>query len=171
VALRNLFRFELVMSGSIQPAIERERLVRCLGMMGSSCDGEALNAARIADRHLRAAGLTWADVIRPEPAPSPQLPPPPPQPTRRPPAPPPQRHNVEPQPAPRVYSFIPRNWPTHWRWLICAILDSREFVYLHPADKRFLRAAAVYRSPPSYDQLLVLRAIADRVLVTTAAAA
>lgn len=43
--------------------IDRHRLSRLLGMMGSNADGEALNAARAADRLVRQHGLTWPDVI------------------------------------------------------------------------------------------------------------
>jgi hypothetical protein len=42
---------------------ERERLVALLGMMGSSGDGEALNAARLAQRFITDRKLTWNDVI------------------------------------------------------------------------------------------------------------
>jgi hypothetical protein len=47
---------------SLPPAFA-DRLVKLLGMVGSAHDGEALNAARLADKLLRDAGLTWADVI------------------------------------------------------------------------------------------------------------
>jgi hypothetical protein len=151
-------------------SLDRQVLVRCLGMMGSTHDGEALNAARIADNRLRKAGVTWADVINPKPAASSQPSPrPSPHPTGRPPAPPPMR-NGEPRPAPQSFSYIPREWPTRWRWLACACVDSRGFGYLHPADKKFLRAIAVYRSTPSCHQLWILRAIADHVLREAAAA-
>jgi hypothetical protein len=53
----------------------RLRLARLLGMIGSDHDGEALNAARMADRLVREKGLTWDDVIAPVvcgPAPIPQ---------------------------------------------------------------------------------------------------
>jgi len=42
---------------------ERERLVALLGMMGSSGDGEALNAARLAQKFVVDRKLTWNDVI------------------------------------------------------------------------------------------------------------
>jgi hypothetical protein len=38
-------------------------LARLLGMMGSDHDGEALNAARMADRLVRKHGVTWLEVI------------------------------------------------------------------------------------------------------------
>jgi hypothetical protein len=44
-------------------ASDRERLARLLGMMGSDHDGEALNAARMADRLVRDHGITWIDAI------------------------------------------------------------------------------------------------------------
>jgi hypothetical protein len=40
-----------------------ERIVKLLGMAGSKHDGEVVNAARAADRLLRARGLCWDDVI------------------------------------------------------------------------------------------------------------
>jgi len=43
--------------------LDRERLAAVLGMMGSDHDGEALTAARTACRLLKAAGLTWPQVI------------------------------------------------------------------------------------------------------------
>jgi hypothetical protein len=44
-------------------AATRLRLARLLGMIGSGHDGEALNAARMADRLVRHHGITWLDVI------------------------------------------------------------------------------------------------------------
>ena len=41
----------------------RDRLARLLGMVGSDHDGEALNAARLADRLVREHGVTWHDVL------------------------------------------------------------------------------------------------------------
>ena len=40
-----------------------DRLAKLLGMVGSAHDGEALNAARLADRMVFDAGLTWASVL------------------------------------------------------------------------------------------------------------
>jgi hypothetical protein len=39
------------------------RLVKIVGMFGSSFDGERANAARLADTLVRQLGLTWSDVI------------------------------------------------------------------------------------------------------------
>jgi hypothetical protein len=51
-------------------AIDRERLTKLLGMMGSQHDGEALAAARQAERLRAEAGLTWAEIVIPRlPAP------------------------------------------------------------------------------------------------------
>ena len=47
---------------ALPPALA-DRLVKLLGMVGSEHDGEALNAARLADKVVREAGLTWANVI------------------------------------------------------------------------------------------------------------
>ncbi len=49
------------------PAEAADRLIKLLGMLGSAHDGEALTAARMADRlvrdHLK---LTWGEVIQPQ---------------------------------------------------------------------------------------------------------
>lgn len=39
------------------------RLVQLLGMLGSSGMGERANAASLADRMVRRAGLTWTEVL------------------------------------------------------------------------------------------------------------
>lgn len=44
--------------------LDRDRLAKLLGMMGSAHDGEALNAARMAHTLVRQAGMTWEDVLR-----------------------------------------------------------------------------------------------------------
>jgi hypothetical protein len=44
-------------------ALDRARLAKLLGMVGSAHDGEALNAARLADQLVRARALQWADVL------------------------------------------------------------------------------------------------------------
>ncbi len=43
--------------------MEWPKLARVLGMLGSSHDGEVLNAARIAERMVREAGLSWDQVV------------------------------------------------------------------------------------------------------------
>jgi hypothetical protein len=43
--------------------VDADRLAKLLGMVGSKHDGEALNAARAADKLVREAGLAWPDVI------------------------------------------------------------------------------------------------------------
>jgi len=61
----------------------RERLVKFCGMLGSDHDGERANAARMADKLVRDAGLTWQHVIgaalpaAPQPQPRAQQQPPP----------------------------------------------------------------------------------------------
>ena len=42
---------------------EIAKLVRILGMLGSSCDGERAAAGLLASQMLRAKGLQWADVV------------------------------------------------------------------------------------------------------------
>lgn len=44
--------------------IDREKLVKFLRMTESDQDGEALNAIRMANRMVKAARLTWGDVLR-----------------------------------------------------------------------------------------------------------
>jgi hypothetical protein len=46
-------------------AFDTERFVRVIAMVGSAHDGEALTAARLAERLLRDGGLTWADLLKP----------------------------------------------------------------------------------------------------------
>ena len=43
--------------------IDQKKLAKFLGMMGSAHDGEALNAARMANKMVAAAGLTWEQVL------------------------------------------------------------------------------------------------------------
>jgi hypothetical protein len=45
--------------------IDRERLVKLLGLLGSDHNGEIAAAGRKADALIRDAGVTWADVIAP----------------------------------------------------------------------------------------------------------
>jgi hypothetical protein len=50
--------------------LDRPRLARVLGMLGSSHDGEALAAARQAERLRAEAGLSWGEILLPRlPAP------------------------------------------------------------------------------------------------------
>jgi hypothetical protein len=44
---------------------DRDRLAKLLGLLGSAYDGEVANAGRLADKLVRAAGLTWPDIIAP----------------------------------------------------------------------------------------------------------
>jgi hypothetical protein len=41
----------------------RDRLARLLGMVGSTHDGEALNAARLADKLVRQMGVSWSEIL------------------------------------------------------------------------------------------------------------
>jgi hypothetical protein len=43
--------------------LDRDRLARVLGLLGSAHDGEVVSAGRAADRMLRGAGVTWRDVV------------------------------------------------------------------------------------------------------------
>jgi hypothetical protein len=51
--------------------LDRIRLAKLLGMLGSSHDGEVVNAGRAADRLVREAGLRWPDVTQPTLPPAP----------------------------------------------------------------------------------------------------
>lgn len=42
----------------------RAKLLKALALLGSTNDGEALNAARVAHRLIGSLGLSWDDVIR-----------------------------------------------------------------------------------------------------------
>lgn len=48
------------------PEAQARRLVQILGMLGSNADGEVVNAARKADRMLREAKLSWAELLNGE---------------------------------------------------------------------------------------------------------
>lgn len=68
--------------GTHLPPTTRKRLVQFCGMLGSDHDGERANAARMADRLIREAGLTWENVIAVPPAmrqEAPKRPAPPPE--------------------------------------------------------------------------------------------
>jgi hypothetical protein len=52
------------MSAALAP-VDRDRLARLLGMLGSDHLGEVANAGRLADKLVRAAGLTWHDILSP----------------------------------------------------------------------------------------------------------
>jgi len=45
--------------------LDHKKLGRIIAMVGSSQEGEALNALRLADRMLRDAGLRWEDLLSP----------------------------------------------------------------------------------------------------------
>jgi hypothetical protein len=46
--------------------VDRGRLAKLCGMLGSSHDGESLAAGRAADALIRHAGLTWPSVLEPQ---------------------------------------------------------------------------------------------------------
>ena len=45
--------------------IDKRKLAKLLGMLGSFSDGEVANAGRMANDMIRNANLTWFDVIKP----------------------------------------------------------------------------------------------------------
>jgi hypothetical protein len=55
------------------PVLDRDRLGKLLGMLGSDHDGEVTAAARKANEMVRNAGMTWTEILAPSPAlPSPK---------------------------------------------------------------------------------------------------
>jgi hypothetical protein len=52
-------------------AAELQRLERLLGMLGSDFDGEIINAARLANRLIREAKVSWAQILHPPASPAP----------------------------------------------------------------------------------------------------
>jgi hypothetical protein len=54
--------------------VDRDRLGKLLGLLGSTHDGEVAAAGRAAHRLIREAGLTWPDVLTPPPRPLPKPP-------------------------------------------------------------------------------------------------
>ena len=52
------------MSGRRLDPAAAERLAKVLALLGSPYDGERASAGLLADRIVRAAGITWADVDR-----------------------------------------------------------------------------------------------------------
>lgn len=60
--------------------LQVDKLAAVLARLESLFDGERAAAGLLASRMVRAAGLTWHDVLRgpaPEPSPRPEPPPPP----------------------------------------------------------------------------------------------
>jgi len=51
------------MTTAVLNAVDVDRLVKLLGMLGSDYDAERASAALMADRLVRERGLTWNDVI------------------------------------------------------------------------------------------------------------
>jgi hypothetical protein len=44
-------------------ATDKAKLAKILGMLGSAYEGERANAAKLASKLLREAGMTWADLL------------------------------------------------------------------------------------------------------------
>ena len=56
--------------------VDRQRLARVCGLFGSEHDGEALAAARQAEKLRKKVGLTWEELLVPSPRPRSGEPPP-----------------------------------------------------------------------------------------------
>jgi hypothetical protein len=127
--------------------IDAFRLAKLLGLLGSSHDGEVMNAAKMADRLVRAGGLTWEDVIAPAAAGSPL---------------PPRRH-TDPAKGPPAASVL-RRWPEHWRaaWALClSRLDCREITAW---ERQFLISIRGWEHPTPR-QLEVVRNVTAKMVV------
>jgi hypothetical protein len=116
------------------PQAIRDRLARLLGMVGSAHDGEALNAARLADKVVRSLGLTWTEVL----APSPEL------------------VLASSGPNPLI------GWPAQWRnaLRVCGQCGGS----LGDRELSFVRSLAASKRNPSPRQLAWLRSITERVI-------
>jgi hypothetical protein len=117
------------------------RLARLLGMLGSDHDGEALNAARMADRLVREAGVTWFDVTAPAIC---------------------GRASVS-QPDDSI-DIIRRDWRGAAPW---CLRHGRHA--LRDKDRDFLHTIAGYRHRPSDAQLVWLQGLVNRILAARGA--
>ena len=130
---------------------DADRLVKLLGMTGSTHDGEVLSAARLAHRYVHDHGLVWSDVIMPahSAALAPPLRQPPPE--RQPPAePPPSQH-------------VLADWPAQWRKARRLCLAQIDNPVLTPWERGFLANFRDWERP-SARQLDALRGIAIKVV-------
>lgn len=50
-------------------ALDRKRLIQFMGMTGSDADGEALTAIRMANRLIKEANMSWAELLAAKPPP------------------------------------------------------------------------------------------------------
>jgi hypothetical protein len=100
-------------------------------MTGSAHDGEATNAARLADRLVRSKGLMWGDVIPPA------LPPP--------------------GPPPDPWGDVLREWPQSWKRAVQLCQCSG--VPLPGKSESFLRQISAYIRQPSEAQLVWLHGL------------
>lgn len=122
------------------PLADRDRIAKLLGMTGSRHDGEALNAARMADALVRELGLTWTDVLA---------------------AVPPADPGIRPQPAPQL--DLLRDWPVRWQSAarFCAACGVG---IIRDKDIDFAAKVASYSHRPSEAQLIWLHDLTARVL-------
>jgi hypothetical protein len=112
----------------------REKLVKILGLLSSTHDGERASAGLLADRMLRNAGLRWEDLIPRQIGHDSR-----PKATRATPPPPP---------------------PLHWRHAASAVL--RAAPNLTEWERRFLTSLLSQRRL-SEKQLVILRKLATKV--------
>ena len=120
--------------------VDLDRLRKLCGLFSSHHDGERANAAAMADRLLRQAGLTWDDVLRgPVPEPSPR-------------------------PAPRdALHDVLAGWPVRWQAAAQLVLSDGVGV-VRAQDLEFAAVVAGYAHRPSERQLVYLHALARKVL-------
>jgi hypothetical protein len=125
------------MRNSEPAALDRVRLARVLGMLGSDHSGERDNAARLAHTMVREAGLRWDQVVVPA------LP--------------------EPEAAPPDYEWeLFTRWPVRWQSAVC--LAGRYLYDLPLRDQQFILSISGYTRCPSLKQLAWLRGICERLL-------
>lgn len=117
---------------------ERRRLARLLGMVGSSHDGEALNAARLADRMVRDAGLTWHEVLADHDSATPP-----------------------PRQEPQINVLV--DWPVRWQAAARLVAEEGKGL-LREKDLAFARTVAGYEHRPTEKQLGYLHDLVRRVL-------
>lgn len=116
---------------------DRNRLIQLLGMTGSDSDGEATNAARLADRLVRSKGLRWGDVILPALS-SPQT----------------HRPHLDP------WLDVLHDWPERWREAVRLCQGST--APLPDKSRDFLGQISRYANRPSEAQLAWLNSVVEK---------
>ena len=114
--------------------VDRQRLARVCGLFGSDHDGEALAAARQAEKIRQKVGLTWEELLVPSP-----------------------RGHGSTRPRP---SDPPPEDLTDWRWACHFCLERYHSLTSWELD--FVATVARYTKPPSAKQMIILRRLVAR---------